>query len=101
MSVKVVDLAPHEWRDLSASEVRVQQKQCRKTQIVIAVLSATFGFYLSTAEGVHAGRVGSRIPFLSAHKSSSTNGPSIGLRPTLSRVHLPVSWVFVRRASAS
>lgn len=100
MNAKVVDLAPHEWCEISASsEIGLPPKgkgaNGWKFRCAVAVVSASLGFYISTAAGEWA-------PILSAkHRTAhvaSAHAPVTSIRAA-SRHSSPRDWT-KSRASA-
>jgi hypothetical protein len=75
MIAKVVDLAPHEWCEISAStEIRpgpaAQRTNGWTFRCAVAVVSASLGFYISTAAGGWAPILSAKrgtVPVVSAH----------------------------------
>lgn len=84
MNAKVVDLAPHEWCEMStSSDLRVESKKPRENgwalRCVVALVSAGVGFCISTADGA-------RAPVASARHGTvsvvAVHAPSSGARST-------------------
>ncbi len=102
MNAKVVDLAPHEWCDISASSEiglspRAKGTNGWKFRCAVAVVSASLGFCISTAAGQWAPILSAKhrlVSVVSAHTPANSTRVA-------SRHSTPRDWVKSRASSGA